>query len=162
MKVGSGERVPVRENRMGKGSLRGRELRAFKEVNKGQCGWSPGSKAEEGEGTGSQKFWPVQWLPSQWPSAVYLDRRKKHAGHGWQSWTLTFSFQGVPCPFGKQDPFDLRPSSPHSQPFHLLQPHFWKMPKLMWAGALSLTVHPEGFSAFPILQPCVYTARGSC
>lgn len=100
MKVGSGERLPGRRNMTGKGSLGDRELGAFKELNKGQSGWSPGSKAQAGEGAGSQEFWPVQWLPSHWPSAVYLDRRKKPAGHGWQSWTLTFSFL-FPCPFCK-------------------------------------------------------------
>ena len=106
MKVGSGERVPGRGNMKGNGSLGDRELGAFKELRKGQCGWSPGSKAEAGAGAESQEFWPAQWLPSHWPSAVYLDRRKKHAGHGWQSWILTFSFQGTltfsflfPCPF---------------------------------------------------------------
>lgn len=100
MKVGSGERLPGRRNMTVKGSLGDRELGAFKELNKGQSGWSPGSKAQAGAGAGSQEFWPVQWLPSHWPSAVYLDRRKKPAGHGWQSWTLTFSFL-FPCPFCK-------------------------------------------------------------
>ena len=37
-RVGLGLRIPGRGNRMGKGSLGGRELGAFKVPNKGQCG----------------------------------------------------------------------------------------------------------------------------
>lgn len=44
----SGERVPGRGNRMGTGPLGDRELSEFKELNKGECGWSPESKVKEG------------------------------------------------------------------------------------------------------------------
>lgn len=77
------------------------EFGAFKELNKGQCGWSPGSKAEEGTG---QRLQPAHRSPSHWPSGLYQNPRKKHPkAHGRAGHQPSFS-RGLLVPFENGTP----------------------------------------------------------